>query len=138
MSDFSDEALLKQRQRLREMAQGFRQAQVLLTCVELGVFAVLDGRHATAAEIAQATATDPRGMELLLNTAVALGLLDKNADQFRNIPLVAACVLPDSDGTMTRSLTLQAAFYRRWGYLADAVRTGKRPEENRRDEQPEA
>ena len=138
MSDFSDEALLKQRQRLREMAQGFRQAQVLLTCVELGVFAVLDGRHATAAEIAQAAATDPRGMELLLNTAVALGLLDKNADQFRNIPLVAACVLPDSDGTMTRSLTLQAAFYRRWGYLADAVRTGKRPEENRRDEQPEA
>lgn len=137
MIDFTDEDLLKQRQRLREMAQGFRQAQVLLTCVELEVFAVLDGRNATAAEIARATATDPRGMELLLNTAVALGLLNKNADHFSNIPLVAACVLPDSDGTMARSLTLQAAFYRRWGHLAEAVRTGKRPEETRRDEQPE-
>jgi precorrin-6B methylase 2 len=138
MIDFTDEDLLKQRQRLREMAQGFRQAQVLLTCVELEVFAVLDGRNATAAEIARATATDTRGMELLLNTAVALDLLDKQENHFSNIPLVAACTLPDADGTMARSLTLQAAFYRRWGHLADAVRTGKRPEENRRDEHPEA
>jgi SAM-dependent methyltransferase len=36
---------------------------------------------------------------------------------------------------MTSSLRLQRAFYRRWGRLADAVRTGKRPEEERRDEQ---
>jgi SAM-dependent methyltransferase len=31
---------------------------------------------------------------------------------------------------------LESAFFRRWGNLAEAVRTGKRPEENRRDEQP--
>jgi hypothetical protein len=140
MSSFPNEdlpELPQQRQQLREMAQGFRQAQVLLTCVELGVFEVLHGRNATAAKIAQAAAADPRAMELLLNAAVALGLLDKNADHFSNIPPIAACVLPDTAGTMARSLTLQAAFYRRWGHLAEAVRTGKRPEENRRDEQPD-
>jgi hypothetical protein len=33
MPDLSDQALLTQRQQLREMAQGFRQAQILLTCL---------------------------------------------------------------------------------------------------------
>jgi SAM-dependent methyltransferase len=73
-------------------------------------------------------------MALLLNTAAALELLDKAEDQFSNKPLVAACLLPGSPGTMVRSIHLQAEFYRRWGRLADAVRTGQRPAEDRRDE----
>ena len=36
---------------------------------------------------------------------------------------------------MAGSLRLERAFYRRWERLADAVRTGQRPEEDRRDEQ---
>ena len=44
MTDLSDKALMEQRQRLREMSQGFREAQVLLTCVELGVFEALNDR----------------------------------------------------------------------------------------------
>jgi hypothetical protein len=36
---------------------------------------------------------------------------------------------------MAHSLQLQTAFYRRWGRLADAVRSGQRPAEDRRDEQ---
>jgi hypothetical protein len=136
MTDFSDQALLKQRQLLREMAQGFRQAQILLTCVELGAFEALNDGPATACEVAQALGADLRGMELLLNAAAALGLLDKNADHFSNKPLVAACLLPGTPGTMARSFRMQAAFYQRWGRLAEAVRTGKRPEENRRDEEP--
>jgi hypothetical protein len=35
---------------------------------------------------------------------------------------------------MVRSLRLEGAFYRRWERLADAVRTGQRPEEDRGDE----
>jgi hypothetical protein len=138
MSDFSNEALLKQRQQLREIAQGFRQSQILLTCVELGVFEALNAGQATASEVAQRVGAEPRGMELLLNAAAALDLLDKSEDRFSNLPLVAASLLPGAPGTMLRSFQLQAAFYRRWDYLVEAVRTGERPEENRRDEEPEA
>ncbi len=138
MSEFSDQASLIQRQQLREMAQGFRQAQILLTCAELGVFEALEDGQATASEVAEITGADPRGVELLLNAAAALDLLEKRADHFSNKPLVAACLLPGMPGTMARSFRLQAAFYQRWGHLAEAVRTGKRPEENRRDEEPES
>jgi SAM-dependent methyltransferase len=139
MPDAIDQALLAQRQRLRDMAQGFREAQILLTCVELGVFQALAEGPAAAAAVAQRVGADPRGMALLLNAAAALELLDKAADQFGNKPLVAACLLPDAPGTgaagtMARSFQLQTAFYRRWGRLADAVRTGQRPAEDRRDE----
>ena len=45
------------------------------------------------------------------------------------------CLTRGGAGYMAASLRLEAAFYRRWGRLAEAVRTGQRPEEDRRDEQ---
>lgn len=48
MPEFSDQSLLKQRQQLREMAQGFQQAQILLPRVELGMFEALKDDQATA------------------------------------------------------------------------------------------
>jgi len=117
------------------MAQGFRQAQVLLTCVELGILEALKDGATTAGQVAAAIDADTCGTELLLNGAAALGLLDKSTDHFSNIPLVSACLLPDAPGSMARSVQLQAAFYKRWGRLADAVRSGQRLEADRRDEQ---
>jgi hypothetical protein len=137
MQDFPDEIVLQQRRKLREMAQGFRQAQILLSCVELGVFEALNGCQSTATEVAQAVGADPRGVALLLNAATSLDLLEKKDERFSNKALVEACLMPDVAGTMARSIKLQATFYHRWGRLAEAVRTGRRPEENRRDEQPE-
>lgn len=134
MYEFLDQALLIQRQQLREIAQGFQEAQILLACVELGVFEALIGGPAAASVVAHKVGADPRGVELLLNAAAALGLLYKSKDQFGNKPLVAACLLPSVPGSMARGIRLQTAFYRRWGRLAEAVRTGVRPEEDRRDE----
>jgi SAM-dependent methyltransferase len=130
-----DQMVLRQRQEIREMASGFRQAQILLACFELGVFEVLDGRWATAAEVATALGADAHAVDLLLNAATALELLEKHAGRFTNTALAQTCLTPAGPGAMTSSLRLQRAFYRRWGRLADAVRTGQRPEENRRDEQ---
>ena len=137
MLETSNEILLKQRKRLQEMAQSFRQAQILITCVNLGVFEVLDRRPCTANEVARATKTDPQGLGLLLNAAVSLDLLDKEEALYKNKPLTPGLLLPNEPGNMVRSFKFQSAFYRRWGYLEDAVRTGQRPEENRRDEKPD-
>jgi predicted O-methyltransferase YrrM len=132
----SPENLLQQRQQLQKMAQGYRQAQILMTCVELGIFEALAGGPATAVEIAQAIGADVRGTELLLNAAAALDLLEKDGQRFANGSLAEACLLPGSPASLVRSLRLQNAFYQRWGHLAEAVRSGQRPAENRRDEEP--
>jgi SAM-dependent methyltransferase len=132
-----EEGVLQRRRQLQEMARSYRQAQILLTCVELGVLETLAAGSATAAEVAAAAGADSHGMELLLNAAAALGLLDKREGRFANTALVATALAPGSDGAWARRLQLERAFYHRWGHLADAVRTGRRPEENRRDEQPD-
>ena len=132
-----DATLLQQRNSLQQMARGHRPAQVLLTCVELGVFEALAGRRATAAEVAAAIGASGRGTELLLNAATALGLLVKQDDHFSNGAAAENCLVPDTSGNMLRSMQLESAFARRWGHLAEAVRTGRRPEENRRDEEPD-
>jgi hypothetical protein len=98
------------------------------------VFEALKEGPAATVAVAQKVGAEPRALGLLLNTAAALGLLHKSKDQFSNKSLVAACLLPGAPGSMVRSIRLQTAFYRRWGRLAEAVRTGMRPEEDRRDE----
>lgn len=128
-------AVLQLRRQVSELARGYRAAQVLITCVELGVFEAIAAGAATQAEIAAATACDQRGTGLLLNTAASLGLLEKREGRFANSPLAAACLTRGGAGYMAGGLRLERAFYRRWGRLAEAVRTGQRPEEDRRDEQ---
>ena len=129
-----DETFQQERKKLQELARSYRQSQILLTCVELGVFEALSGRATAAAELAAALGADLRGLELLLNTATALGWLEKRDGRFSNSALAENHL---TSSGMGRSLRLESAFYRRWGHLAESVRTGKRPEENRRDEQPD-
>jgi SAM-dependent methyltransferase len=127
--------ILQLRRQISELALGYRTAQILITCVELGVFEAIAAGAAATGEIAAATGCDPRGMGLLLNSAASVGLLEKREGRFAHSPLAASCLTRSGAGYMVGSLRLEAAFYRRWERLADAVRTGQRPEEDRRDEQ---
>jgi SAM-dependent methyltransferase len=126
--------ILRLRRQVSELARGYRTAQVLLTCVELGVFEAVAAGAAGEGEIAAATGCDPRGLGLLLNTAASLGLLKKRDGYFVNSALAETCLTRGGAGYMAGSLRLERAFYRRWERLADAVRTGQRPAEDRRDE----
>jgi SAM-dependent methyltransferase len=128
-------AVLQLRRQVSELAHGYRVSQVLITCVDLGVFEAIAAGAATEAEITAAIACDARGTGLLLNTAASLGLLQKRDGRFANSPLAGTCLTRGGAGAMAGSLRLEAAFYRRWARLADAVRTGRRPEEDRRDEE---
>jgi hypothetical protein len=124
------------RRRIADLAAGFRQAQVLFACVELGVFDALAAGASTSSEVAAATGADPRAVELLLNAATALGLLVKDGGRFRIQEEAEPLLIRDRPGSMVGALDLQAQFYRRWGSLADAVRTGRRPLANAEDERP--
>ncbi len=123
----------EERRQLFELARSYRHSQILFTCVELGIFDILSANPSTASDVAAQIGADRRGVELLLNAATALGWLQKREGLFSNSTLAKRHLTSAGIG---RSLRLESAFYRRWGHLSEAVRTGSRPEENRRDEQP--
>ena len=130
-------AILKQRQKLMQTARGFRAAKILMTCVEMGVFQAVAQGARTAEQIASTIGADVRGTELLLNAAVPLGWLEKKENRFFNTTVTQTFLVPGGPAFFVETLKLESAFYRRWDYLAKAVKTGKRPDENMADEQPQ-
>lgn len=125
---------LEYRQHLLDLMRGYRQAQVLITCAELGIFETLGKNSLKAEELAHTLKADPKALTRLLNAAVGLGLLEKEAENYRVSSLAATCLGYESPYFLGNLIKREGAFYRRWSHLAQAVRTGQRPEENTRDE----
>lgn len=123
------------RQQLLDTLRGYRPAQTLITCAELGVFEALADGPRTVEDLISALGATPRGLMVLLNAAVALDLLEKRDGRYANSPLAMACLArPGTEGYLGNFIKREGAFLRRWSNLTQAVRTGERPEENRRDE----
>jgi SAM-dependent methyltransferase len=127
-------AVYEHRRHILDTLRAFRTSQVLMACAELGVFELLANGPLTEAEIASALQADARGMGLLLNTAAAFGFLTKRDGHFSNAPMTDSCLARHDANYIGDILKLDGAFYRRWGHLASAVKTGQRPIENSRDE----
>lgn len=116
---------------LLEMLQSYRRSQVLLACVNLGVFDALSTGARSVEDLAALLAVDGEALERLLNTATVLGLLERHGDTYRNAAAPARCLAsPDSDVYLGNFLRREQAFYERWGRLTQAVRTGRRPDPN--------
>ena len=122
------------RQQVLELLRGYRPAQVLITCAELGVFEALSNGAVGAEELGRRLHTDVVTLGRLLNAAVALGLLSKSGVQYANSPLAQACLASEGPFYLGNLVKREDAFYRRWSRLTEAVQTGRRPEENVRDE----
>jgi SAM-dependent methyltransferase len=131
---FAPEAVYEHRRRILNTLRAFRTSQVLMACAELGVFELLANGPLTEAEIASAVQADARGMGLLLNTATVFGFLIKHDGHFANAPMTDSCLARRDANYIGDILKLDGAFYRRWGHLVNAVKTGQRPIENVRDE----
>src|SRR5208282_1384751 len=58
--------------------RGFQESRVILTGIELNVFAAI-GDGATASQVAAKIGTDARATEMLLNALVAMGMLTKSS-----------------------------------------------------------
>jgi len=128
------ETVYEHRRHILDTLRAFRTSQVLMACAELGVFELLANGPLTDTEIANALHADTRGVSLLLNTAAALEFLTKHEGRFTNAPMTDGCLARRDANYVGDILKLEGAFYRRWGHLVAAVKTGQRPEENVRDE----
>lgn len=120
--------------RILEFAQGFRISAVLITFAELGLARHLAARPLSTAELAQAAGVDAQALARFLRAAAALDLVSETPQGWQLSTLATETLLPDSPQSLAHFLAAQAAFYRRWGLLTDAVRSGRAPEASRREE----
>src|SRR3990172_10943086 len=70
-----------------EMCFAFAPSRVLVAGVDLEVFTHIANGHHTATDIAKAASASPRGMEILLNSLVALNFLTKSKGTYDLTPL---------------------------------------------------
>lgn len=107
------------------LASAFYGSSILFASSDLGVFGKLAALgRASSADLARELKLSPRGAELLLNGCVAVGLLEKSGDLFRNTPAAAAFLVPGSPGDLSGAIRYNRDVYSAWQKLPEFARTG--------------
>ncbi|MFC1814656.1 methyltransferase dimerization domain-containing protein [Thermodesulfobacteriota bacterium] len=116
--------------RIIDLASVFYDSCVLFAASDLGSFgklAQLD--RADADTLARELKLDPRGTRLLVDACVAVDLLAKEGEMYRNTPESGAFLLPGSPADLSGAIRYNRDVYSAWGNLAKMVQTGKPVEE---------
>ncbi|MEW2290443.1 methyltransferase [Streptomyces sp. NPDC047841] len=110
-------------QQILDLANRFAEAQALLAAVELGLFTALRGGGATADELCRRLELDPQPAADFLHLLIALGLLDKDGEKFRNSEAAERFLVEGEPGYLGSSLGYYSRLmYPSWGTVAGALR----------------
>ncbi len=108
---------------IREIAYAFQRSRVVLSAYELGIFSAVGDRGSTSTNVAGTLDTDRRATDRLMNALVAMGLLLKEGEVFRNTEAGARFLLPSSPDYMA-GLMHTVHLWETWSTLTEAVRRG--------------
>lgn len=108
---------------VQEAIRGFQESRILLTALELDLFTAI-GPGAVAAEVARRVGADARATEMLLNALVALELLRKDGERYRNSDVAAEHLVTGAPQEARLALLHQSRLWRAWSTLTDAVKAG--------------
>ena len=111
--------------RLEQMIRGYMPSRCILTALELDIFTAV-GDGANAEQIGARLHANARVVGMLLNALVALKLLSKSGDDYKNTPESARFFVEGSKDNQRNGLLHTADIWHRWSTLTDAVRTGTR------------
>ncbi|MCW5893530.1 MAG: methyltransferase [bacterium] len=118
---------------LFQLAQGFMASKTFLAAVDLELFTVLAREPLDAEGVRAALGLHPRAVRDFLDTLVALGVLERDGDRYRNGPLAAAYLDRTQPGYVGGFFTmLNRRLWTFWGRLEEALRTGA-PQNEARD-----
>jgi SAM-dependent methyltransferase len=109
---------------LIQLTRGFREARIVLSGLELGVFDSLLEGGKTAKDFAASRDLDPRAAEILLDALASLGVLSKAKDHYTIAPRHLPALDPDSPRCVVPSLMHTLNLWRRWADLTEVVRRG--------------
>ncbi|MBI3931382.1 MAG: SAM-dependent methyltransferase [Chloroflexi bacterium] len=104
---------------------GWQPARVLMAANHLDFFTVLGDEALTAGDVASRCGTHPRSTRTLLNACVALGILEKEGDLYRNSAEARESLLRGKPGYIGDAIAHQDDMWQRWGKLHEAVRTNR-------------
>jgi 2-polyprenyl-3-methyl-5-hydroxy-6-metoxy-1,4-benzoquinol methylase len=108
---------------IREIAYAFQESRILLTAYELGIFSVLGKNRESSQSVARKLGTDSRATDRIMNALAAMGVLEKEADTFRNSPSASrflGSTSPEYMGGLMHTVHL----WDTWSTLTEAVRLG--------------
>ena len=110
---------------IMRLATGFMAAKHLFAANELGIFEALADSPATLESLAARTGLTPRTARISADAMVALGLLERDGDTYRNSE-VAASFLAGASGPDLRPLVRfwDKISYPAWNRLAEALGRG--------------
>ncbi len=111
-----------------KLVRGFQPACVIIAGADLDVFSILHAKPMTAGRLAAKIRGDIRATEVLLDALTALGLLAKAPGRkpvYRVPPATAAILTETGRRCMLGMVRHQGNCLRRWGGLAEVVRSGK-------------
>ena len=114
----------EQFQSLAELSRGFWAPRVLLTAVEIDLFSRLGGQSRTPAQLADMLDVDERGIELLANALVGLGLLEKEQGRYAATPPARLYLDGESPEYRGRVIRLADWWWSQWSDLTTVVRKG--------------
>ena len=112
-------------EKIFETYSAFMSTGVLVSSVDLEVYTHIKNGHSTAIEIAKAAQASPRGMEILLNSLVALNFLTKSNDKYQLTPLAEKFLVKDNSAYLGDFVQTADMPMKDFMHLTEAVRTGK-------------
>lgn len=112
--------------RIANMASAFYDSCVLFTASDLGIFKKIgESGKADAKTIANELDLDERGTRLLLDACVALDLLEKENNEYKNTPESSKFLVPGSPADLSGAIRYNRDVYPLWGKLKEMVKSGK-------------
>jgi hypothetical protein len=102
------------------------ETKILLTAVRLDLFSALDGKPKTLHELADRIDAHEPSLGLLLNALVAMRLLTKEGDTYKNSSAAARHLVRHSSEYVGHLLLLHDAEWKYWEMLEETIRTGRR------------
>jgi hypothetical protein len=111
---------------IMELGFGFWGSKTLLSAIELGVFSTLAGGPASEEELRSRLGLHERSCCDFLDALVALGMLDRGPDGYRNTPATDLFLDPAKPSYVGGLLEMaNARLYGFWGSLTEALHTGE-------------
>lgn len=109
---------------LMGLASGHVEARIVQTAVELRVFEVFQARPLSSIAAAAQLQLNERALELLLNALTALGLLEKQGENFALAKISRLYLLRNSRHYVGGMIGFDAMLWQAWERLPEAIRTG--------------
>jgi len=109
-----------------ELASAFYGSAVLFAALEIDVFTAIqrEGGRSDLDTLAKLTGCDVRGLRLLLDACVAVGILDKEGAHYLNTQAGSLALASGSPHDLTRAIRYNRDVYPAWGKLVELVRRG--------------